>query len=144
MRSALPVFAVLLLTFFHTSLAQAQSSSTTTAQAAYDAAAGRFVRINVSQSFRQPLTRSTRFGTAMNFQTSVLVPDGGEALVAGNSTVSEGSREAGAPGFGKLPGLDRGFRNLASGRTVRTSRATVRVRVIRMSEEEERQTGVRP
>jgi hypothetical protein len=74
---------------------------------------------------------------------SVLVPDGGEALIAGYSTVREGRNEFGAPGLGKTPYLDRGFRNVGAGRSVGRTTVSVRVRIIRLEEEEERQTGVR-
>ena len=75
---------------------------------------------------------------------SALVPDGGEALLGGYSRVSEGRNEAGVPGLGKVPYLNRPFDNVGYSRSVRVGTASARVRVIRMSEEEERQTGVRP
>jgi hypothetical protein len=44
---------------------------------------------------------------------------------------------------GKLPLVGRGFRNIGYGRSVRSSRVTVGVRIISLREEEERQTGFR-
>jgi Flp pilus assembly secretin CpaC len=82
--------------------------------------------------------------TTVRASTSVTVPDGGEALVAGYSRVSEGRNEFGVPGVGKVPYLDRGFRNVGAGRDVRRTTLSVRVRIINLAEEEERQTGVRP
>jgi hypothetical protein len=82
--------------------------------------------------------------TSLSVNTSVTVPDGGEALVGGYSTLSEGRNEFGAPGLGKTPYLDRGFRNVGAGRSVKRTTLSVKVRVIILSEEEERQTGVRP
>jgi hypothetical protein len=81
---------------------------------------------------------------SLRLQTSVHVPDGGESLVGRYSSVSEGRNEFGSPVIGKVPGLNRATINVGSGRNVRNSSVSVRVRVIRMAEEEERQTGVRP
>jgi hypothetical protein len=82
--------------------------------------------------------------TSLRVQSSVVVPDGGEALVAGYSSVYEGRREAGVPVLGKVPYLGRGFGNVAAGRSISRTTVSVRARVIILSEEEERQTGVRP
>jgi hypothetical protein len=45
---------------------------------------------------------------------------------------------------GKAPYAGRGFNNVGSGRSVGRTTLSVRVRVISLAEEEERQTGVRP
>ncbi len=90
-------------------------------------------------TYRQP-----SFPTSVRVQTSVLVPDGGEALVGGFSSLSEGRNEAGTPVIGRTPYLNRGFKNVGYGRSIRNTSVSVRVRVIRMADEEERQTGVRP
>jgi hypothetical protein len=95
-------------------------------------------------TYRQPASSSSPYATSVRVQSSVFVPDGGEALVAGYGALSEGRREAGAPGLGKTPYLNRASDNVGSGRSVRRTTVSVRVRVIRLAEEEERQTGVRP
>jgi hypothetical protein len=82
--------------------------------------------------------------TTLSATTSVVVPDGGEALVAGYSSVREGRNEFGVPVLGKVPYLDRGYRNVGAGHDVRRTTLSVRVRIINLAEEEERQTGVRP
>ena len=81
--------------------------------------------------------------TSLRLQSSVVVPDGGEALVAGHSSRSEGRNELGVPVLGKVPYLDRGFRNVGAGTSIRRTTVSVRVRIISLAEEEERQTGVR-
>ena len=96
-------------------------------------------------TYRQPPTFTTRpERTFVGVQSSVLVPDGGEALVASYSSRSEGRNEFGVPVLGKVPYLDRGFRNLGAGTSIRRTTVSVRARVIILAEEEERQTGVRP
>jgi len=95
-------------------------------------------------TYRQPYAASRPAATSLSVQTSVSVPDGGEALVGGYSSASEGRNEFGAPGLGKTPYLGRGFRNVGSGRSVGRTTASVRVRIINLAEEEERQTGVKP
>jgi hypothetical protein len=95
-------------------------------------------------TYRQPFFGSRPTFTSIAASTSVTVPDGGEALVAGCSTMSEGRNEFGTPGLGKTPYLDRGFRNVGSGRSVSRTTLSVKVRIINLAEEEERQTGVRP
>src|SRR5687767_5872320 len=76
-------------------------------------------------------------------RTTVLVPDGGSALVAGSSRVSEGRKEHGVPVAGKLPFAGRGLRNVGAGRSVRTAQVRAAVRVISLRDEEYRQTGFR-
>ncbi len=80
---------------------------------------------------------------SIGVRTTVTVPDGGTALVGGNSRVSEGRNEYGAPVVGKLPLLGRGFRNVGYGRETVTGRVSASVRVIDLREEEYRQTGYR-
>jgi hypothetical protein len=81
--------------------------------------------------------------TSLGVRTSVTVPDGGEALVAGYGSLSEGRNEFGVPGAGKVPYAGRAFNNVGSGRSVSRTAVSVRVRVINLAEEAERQTGVR-
>jgi Flp pilus assembly secretin CpaC len=95
-------------------------------------------------TYRQPSFYSGPSSTSVRAQTSVLVPDGGEALVGGLSSVSEGRNEAGTPVLSKAPYLSRGFKNVGYGRRIQNTSVSVRVRVIRMADEEERQTGLRP
>lgn len=95
-------------------------------------------------TYRQPSSFSRPTFTSVRAQTSVLVPDGGEALVAGTSSLSEGRNEFGVPVVGKAPYVNRAFNNVGSGRGVSRTTVSVRVRVINLAEEEERQTGVRP
>jgi hypothetical protein len=95
-------------------------------------------------TYRQSSFSAGTSPTSVRVQTSVSVPDGGEALVGGFSSFSEGRNEAGAPLIGKAPYLNRGSKNIGYGRSIRNTSVPVRVRVIRMAEEEERQTGLRP
>jgi Flp pilus assembly secretin CpaC len=88
-------------------------------------------------------TRVLPSQTAISIQSTVTVPDGGTASLGGYSSMSEGRSEYGAPLVGKLPLVGRGFRNIGYGRSVRSSRVTVGVRIISLREEEERQTGFR-
>jgi hypothetical protein len=141
MRQALSVCAVLFLAAGLTASARAQSVSSSQG-ALYDPA-GPYARISPNLSYRQPAVRG-RGPTALGLQTTVLVPDGGEALAGGYSTSREGRNSFGAPGLGNTPYLSRGFRNAGYGRSMSSTRISVRVRIIRMAEEEERQTGVRP
>lgn len=76
--------------------------------------------------------------TTIGVQTSVLVPDGGTALVAGYSTYREGRNEFGTPVLGKIPIAGRPFRNVGYGYAIQSSTVTVRVRVIDLREEEAR------
>ena len=92
----------------------------------------------------RPFFASGPTSTFLGVDTTVTVPDGGEALVGGYSRLSEGRNEFGVPGVGKVPYLDRGFRNVGFGRDVKRTTLSVKARIIIMAEEEERQTGVRP
>ena len=106
--------------------------------------AGSYVIISSSLSSRQSSPVSGRPSTSLGLQTSVSVPDGGEALVGSYSTARAGRNEFGAPVLGNVPILNRGLNHVGSSKSVRKTSASVRVRIIRMAEEEERQTGVRP
>ncbi len=81
--------------------------------------------------------------TQLNLQTTVTVPDRGSVTLGGYDRYSDGRNEYGAPGLGKVPYGDRGFRNVGYGRDVKSVRTVVGVRIINLEEEEERQTGVR-
>jgi hypothetical protein len=99
------------------------------------------VRVTVSVP---PTTQNTGRGlTSLGLQTSVSVPDGGEALLGGYTAYSTGRNEFGTPLVGQVPYLGRLSRGVGgSSYEARSSRATVRVRVIRLADEEVRQTGV--
>ncbi len=87
--------------------------------------------------------RPTASPLAVSVQSSVTVPDGGTASLGGYSRMAETRSEYGAPALGRLPYTSRGFRNVGSGRSVRSGRVSIRARVISLREEEERQTGFR-
>jgi hypothetical protein len=69
---------------------------------------------------------------------SVNVPDGGTRVVSSVGAVSEARNEAGVPLLGKVPSLDRGFRNVGQGRSVIGAQKSISVRIIIMEEEEAR------
>jgi hypothetical protein len=95
-------------------------------------------------TYRPPTFYYGAYSTRLSVATSVAVPDGAEALVGGQKLLSEGRNEFGAPLVGRVPYLGRGFRNIGYGRSALSTTVSVRVRVIRLADEEERQTGVRP
>lgn len=73
--------------------------------------------------------------------TTVTAPDGGTVLLGGIDRVAEGSTERGVPILGKVPGLNRLFKNRGIGRSMSASNMTVIPRIIILEEEEERQVG---
>ena len=73
--------------------------------------------------------------------TTVTAPDGGTVLLGGIDRVAEGSTERGVPILGKVPGLNRLFKNRGIGRSMSASTMTVVPRIIILEEEEERQVG---
>jgi general secretion pathway protein D len=81
--------------------------------------------------------------TAINVQTTVLVPDGGTVLLGGYSRLAEGRSEFGVPVLGRLPYVGPGFRNVGYGREIVSGQVTATVRIIDLREEEFRQTGYR-
>jgi hypothetical protein len=74
-------------------------------------------------------------------QGTVRVPDGGVRVQGSFSFVPEGRNEAGVPGLGKMPYLDRGYRNVGTGRSVFHIQRSYSVRIIRMEEEEAKLYG---
>ncbi|HYV35584.1 MAG TPA: hypothetical protein VE988_07765, partial [Gemmataceae bacterium] len=80
--------------------------------------------------FQQP---STAFIT---LDTTVVVPDGGTVLMGGLKTMVEGRNEFGPPVLGKIPYLDRLFRNVGYGREAQSLMIMVTARII-INEEEE-------
>lgn len=73
--------------------------------------------------------------------TTVTAPDGGSVLLGGVSRLSEGRTSRGVPILGKVPGLNRLFRNQGIGRSVSAQNMIVTPRIIILEEEEERQVG---
>ncbi len=80
---------------------------------------------------------------SIRVQTTVSVPDGGSVSLGGYSAISDGRRESGAPGLSGVPYLNRGFRNVGTGREVISGRVVGSVRIINLRDEEYRQTGYR-
>ena len=76
--------------------------------------------------------------------TTVTAPDGGTAFLGGIKRLSEGSNERGVPMLGKVPYVNRLFKNRGIGREVSYPHMTVTPRIIILEEEEFRQTGVSP
>src|SRR5262245_25768240 len=97
---------------------------------------GPSVRVSVNATFTGP-------GGSLSIRTTARVPDGGTASLGSYNTVSESRSEYGAPILGKVPVVNRGFRNVGAGRSVTSRRVTATVRVIDLREEEFRQTGFR-
>ncbi len=73
--------------------------------------------------------------------TTVTVPDGGTAFLGGIDRAREGSVSRGVPLLGKVPGVNRLFRNEGIGREFSSSSFSVTARIINLEEEEERQVG---
>src|SRR6266542_3090643 len=90
----------------------------------------------------RPAYASVPTFTSLRLQTTATIPDRGSVTLGGTSRLSEGRNEFGAPVAGKLPVVGRGFRNVGSGRDVTATRVIGSVRIIDLSEEELRQTGV--
>jgi hypothetical protein len=102
-------------------------------------AQSRFVRVSGSYVFSPP-----RPGLpGISVQTTVSVPNGGEASLGSYSRISESRNEFGVPILGKVPYVNRGFRNVGYGRSVVNGRVSVRARVFSLRDEEYRQTGFR-
>lgn len=91
--------------------------------------------IILTQFLQQPAV------TTVSVQTTVMVPDGGTVLLGGLKYLSESRSEYGPPLLGKIPGLDRLFRNVGYGRTTGSLLMMVTPRIIIQEEEEERATG---
>jgi hypothetical protein len=145
MRPILPVLAALLSAGFLAAPVRAQSpAGSRPATGSGSAYYGPYSVYGPGLTYRQPTTYTGPYSTSVRIQTTVTVPDRGEVLLGGISSFSEGRNEFGAPVLGKTPLLSRGFRNVGYGRDVRSTTVSVRVRVINLAEEEERQTGVRP
>ena len=81
-----------------------------------------------AQVVQQPTLRS------FNLNSAVAVPDGGTIRLGGINRSQSGTVSRGVPGFSGIPGLSRGFRNRAIGRSTGSSQATAKVDLIIMSE----------
>ncbi|HEY6563314.1 MAG TPA: hypothetical protein VIY86_02355, partial [Pirellulaceae bacterium] len=75
--------------------------------------------------------------------TTVSVPDGGTILLGGIKRLSEGRNERGVPMLGKVPYLNRLFRNVGIGRETQSLMMMVTPRII-IQEEEEQKLGLTP
>lgn len=73
--------------------------------------------------------------------TTVTVPDGGTVLLGGIKRLREGRTERGIPMLGKLPYINRLFKNVGIGRETSTLMLTVTPRIIIPEEEEEKIMG---
>ena len=142
MRTTLSIFAVLLAASVLAPAGRAQAS--VPVRRPVENLSGSYARFSASLTYSQPFSNPTRSSTSVQLQTSVLVPDRGEASLGGSSSLREGRNEFGTPLLGKTTGLNRGLGNVGSSRSTRSTRGSVRVRIIRLAEEEERQTGVGP
>src|SRR5947207_12316200 len=126
MRLTLLAVSALLLVAVGAPCARAQASLPY--RRPVEPASGSYARVNLSVSGSQSSGRLGR--TALQLQTSVNVPDGGEVLAGGYSSAHEGRNEFGTPGLGKIPLLNRGLNNVGYGRSIRKSTVSVRVRII--------------
>jgi len=70
--------------------------------------------------------------------TTVSVPDGGTVLLGGIKRLREGRNEFGVPLLGKVPYIDRLFRNVGIGRETDSLMMMVTPHIIIQEEEEER------
>jgi type II secretory pathway component GspD/PulD (secretin) len=93
--------------------------------------------VTFTQFIQQPISQN------ISVATTVMVPDGGTALLGGLKRLSEGRNEFGPPIISKIPYLDRLFRNVAYGRSTESLMMMVTPRIIIQEEEEERATGYR-
>ncbi len=70
--------------------------------------------------------------------TTVNVPDGGTILLGGIKRLSEGRNERGVPMLGKIPYVNRLFKNVGIGRSTNSLMMMVTPRIIIQAEEEEK------
>jgi type II secretory pathway component GspD/PulD (secretin) len=93
--------------------------------------------ITIQQAIQQPVQNSITVGT------TVLVPDGGTAVLGGLKAMAESRNEFGPPVLSKIPYINRLFKNVAYGRDTSNLLLMVTPRIIIQDEEQERQTGYR-
>src|SRR5262249_43508473 len=73
--------------------------------------------------------------------TGAIAPAGGMTLLGGNSFAADGRSEFAPPVIGKVPGVNRGVKNVGTGRTVVAQRVWINGRIIDLHAEEEEQVG---
>ena len=81
-----------------------------------------------AQVVQQPTVRF------FNLNSAVAVPDGGTIRLGGVNRSQSGSISRGVPLLSGIPGLNRGFRNQAFGRSTTSSQATAKADIIIFSE----------
>jgi len=96
-----------------------------------------------SEDNAEQITRSGTTVQLPTFQiitvaTTVSVPDGGTVLLGGVKRLSEQRSEFGVPLLGKIPYVDRLFRNVGIGRDTNSLMMMVTPHIIIQEEEEER------
>jgi hypothetical protein len=94
------------------------------------------IRVKPVNGFVNQVTGATITGSG-----TVNVPDGGSRVLGSFSSLSEARNEAGVPLVGKVPYLDRGYRNVGFGRSVSNAQISVGVRIIILEEEAAKLTG---
>ena len=82
--------------------------------------------------------------SVIQLNTTVNVPDGGTVILGGLKVVAEGRSEFGAPLLGKIPYIDRLFRNVGYGREAQNLMIMVTPRIIINEEEEQIFMGTLP
>src|SRR5438105_10788066 len=115
MRTTLSVFAVLLAASVFAPAVRGQAS--VPVRRPMENLSGSYALFSASLTYRQPVSSSIRSSSSVQLQTSVLVPDRGEALLGGSSSLREGRNEFGTPLLGKTPTLNRGLGNAGSSRS---------------------------
>ena len=81
-----------------------------------------------AQTIQQPVVRF------FNSNSSFSVPDGGTIRLGGVNRSQTGSISRGVPGLSGIPGLNRGFRNQAIGRSTTSGQASAKADLIISSE----------
>ncbi len=66
--------------------------------------------------------------------TTVTIPDGGSVTLGGIDRVAEGRTERGVPILGKIPFLNRAFKNVGIGREVSSSRMRATAKILILDE----------
>ncbi|NOY40524.1 MAG: general secretion pathway protein GspD [Planctomycetes bacterium] len=93
---------------------------------------------SANQTIRSGTTVQLPTFQLISVSTTVSVPDGGTVLLGGIKRLREGRNEFGVPLIGKVPYLDRLFRNVGIGRETDSLMMMVTPHIIIQEEEEER------
>ena len=112
--------------------------SSTTGTAAVDPTDGTTTVQNDSEDFIEGTTVQLPQFAFTSVSTTVSVPDGGTILLGGIKRLSEGRNERAVPMLGKIPYINRLFKNVGIGRTTQSLMMMVTPRIIIQEEEEER------